>query len=125
MNSNVPMRFKLRSNSYIGFPIMFLSLGELLPQVVQRQFLALVRLVEAEVPVVMEPPAVVELLGVVVQGHPLIHEVHCSYLTQLWNSTKSYSGITKGLGLRTYKVCKVSNVSSMRVYEKLMHICVG
>jgi hypothetical protein len=40
MNLNVPMKFKLRSGSYIGLPIMFLSLGELLPQAVQQQFLA-------------------------------------------------------------------------------------
>jgi hypothetical protein len=26
---NVPMKFRLKNDSYIGFPIMFLSIGEL------------------------------------------------------------------------------------------------
>jgi hypothetical protein len=43
MSSSMPMKFKLRSDSYIGVPIMFISLKELWPQVVQRQLLALVR----------------------------------------------------------------------------------
>ncbi len=66
MNSNVPMKFKLKSGGYIGLPIMFLSLKELWPQVVLRQLLALVRQVEAKMPVVMEPLKVVELPKVVV-----------------------------------------------------------
>jgi hypothetical protein len=77
MNLDVPIRFKLRSGGYIGLPIMFLSLRELLPQAVQRQFLVVVRLIVVK----MEPLEVVELLGVVVQGHPIVHEVHCLYLT--------------------------------------------
>jgi hypothetical protein len=36
---SVPMRFRLKNGDYIGLPIMFLSLGELWPQVVQRQLL--------------------------------------------------------------------------------------
>ncbi len=42
MNSGVPMRFRLKSGSYIGLPIMFLSLRKLWPQVVHRQFPALI-----------------------------------------------------------------------------------
>jgi hypothetical protein len=34
MNSNVPMKFRLKSGGYIGLPIMFLSLQELWPKVV-------------------------------------------------------------------------------------------
>jgi hypothetical protein len=37
----------------------------------------------------------------------------------------SYNEITKGLGLRSCEVCKISSVSSMRVCEKPMHGCVG
>ncbi len=80
---------------------------------------------EAKMPMVVEPLEVVELLGVVVHGHPLVHEVHCSYLTQLWNSSVSYDRITKGLGLKNYGICKISNISPMRVCDKLMHRCVG
>ncbi len=64
MYLNVPIRLKLRSGNYIGLPIMFISLGELWPQVVQQQLLALVRQVEIEMLMVMEPLEVVELLGV-------------------------------------------------------------
>jgi hypothetical protein len=39
MKLGVPMRFKLRNGSYTDLPIMFLSLGELWPQVVQWPFL--------------------------------------------------------------------------------------
>jgi hypothetical protein len=53
MNSDMPMRFILRSGGYIDLPIMFLSLGELWPQVVQWQLLALVWQVEVEVPMVV------------------------------------------------------------------------
>jgi hypothetical protein len=65
MNSNVPMKFRLKSGSYIGLPIMFLSLGELWPQMVQWQLLALVQRVVAKTPVVVEPPKMVEPLEVV------------------------------------------------------------
>jgi len=34
MNLGVPVIFKLKSGIYINLPIMFLSLGELRPQVV-------------------------------------------------------------------------------------------
>jgi hypothetical protein len=74
---------------------------------------------------VVEPPKVVELLGVVVWGHPLIHEVHCSYLTQLWNSSVSCGRITKGLGLKSCGVCKISNVIPIKFYKELMHECIG
>jgi hypothetical protein len=73
----------------------------------------------------VKPLEMVELLGVVVQGHPLVHEVHCLYLIQSWNYSVSCDGITKGLGLRSYGVCKISNVSPMKVCEKLMHKCIG
>ncbi len=59
MNSGVPMKFKLKSGSCIGLPIMFLSLRGLWPQVVQKQLLALVWQVEAKMSVVVEPPEVV------------------------------------------------------------------
>jgi hypothetical protein len=42
MSLGVPMKFRLRSGGYIGLPIIFLSLRELWPQVVQHQFLALI-----------------------------------------------------------------------------------
>ncbi len=42
------MIFRLRSGGYIGHPIMFLSLGQLWPQVVQQQLLALIRQVEVK-----------------------------------------------------------------------------
>jgi hypothetical protein len=45
---------------------------------------------------VVEPTKVVELSGVVVQGHPLVHKVHCPYLTQLWTSSMNCDKITKG-----------------------------
>jgi hypothetical protein len=31
----------------------------------------------------------------------IVHGVHYPYFTQLWNFFVSYSGITKGLGLRS------------------------
>jgi hypothetical protein len=102
MSLGVPMIFILNSGGYIGFPIMFLSLRELWPQVVQQQLLALIWQVEMEVPMVMESLKVVELHGVVVQGHPLVHRDHCPHLTQLWNSFVSCNEITKGLGLKSY-----------------------
>jgi hypothetical protein len=57
---------------------------------------------EMEVLMVMESLKVVELQGVVVQGHPLIHRDHCPHLTQLWNSFVNCNEITKGLGLKSY-----------------------
>ncbi len=66
---------------------------------------------EVKMPMVVEPLKVVELPRVVVQRHPLIHGVHYSYLTQLWNSSMSCNGNTKGLGLKSCGVCKISNVS--------------
>jgi hypothetical protein len=66
MNSNMPMKLKLKSGAHIGLPIMFLSLGKLWPQLVQWQFLALVRQVEAKMPLVVEPLEVVEQLGAMV-----------------------------------------------------------
>jgi hypothetical protein len=71
-----------------------------------------------------EPLEVVELLGVVVQGHALVHGVHYLYLIQLWNSFVSCNGITKGLGLRSCRICKISNINPMRVCENPMHGCV-
>jgi hypothetical protein len=53
MSLGVPIIFKFTSGDYIGLPIMFLSLGELRPQVVQRQLLALVWQVETEMPMVV------------------------------------------------------------------------
>jgi hypothetical protein len=47
------------------------------------------------------------------------------YLTQLWNYYTSCGRITKGLRLTSYGVCKISNVSPMRVCERFMHKCVG
>ncbi len=73
----------------------------------------------------MEPPEMVELPRVVVQGHPLVHGFHCPYLTKLWNSSMSCSGITKGLRLRSCRVCKISNINPMRVCQKPMHECLG
>jgi hypothetical protein len=53
MNSGMFMRFKLKTGDYIGVPIMFLSLGELWPQMpVQWLVLTLVQQVEAEGPMV-------------------------------------------------------------------------
>jgi hypothetical protein len=43
MSSGVPMKFKLKSGGYIGLLIMFISLRELWPQVMQLQLLTLVR----------------------------------------------------------------------------------
>jgi hypothetical protein len=57
------MKFKLRSGDYIGLLIMFLSLGELWPQVVQWQLLALIQQMEMEVLAVVEPLEMVELPG--------------------------------------------------------------
>jgi hypothetical protein len=37
----------------------------------------------------------------------------------------SYDKITKGLKLKSYRVCKISNVNPMRACEKLMHGCIG
>jgi hypothetical protein len=62
----MPMKFKLRNGGYIGLPIMFLSLRELWPQLVQWQLLTLIQQVGVEVLVIVEPPKVVELPGVVV-----------------------------------------------------------
>jgi hypothetical protein len=56
---------------------------KIVAQVVHWQLLTLLWQMGVEVPLVMEPLKVVELLGVVVQGHPLVHGVHCPYLTQL------------------------------------------
>jgi hypothetical protein len=81
MNLSVSMRFKLNSGIFIGLPIMFLSLRELWPQVMQWQFLILVWQVEMETLMAMEPSKEVELLGVVVQGYPLVDGVHCPHLT--------------------------------------------
>jgi hypothetical protein len=80
---------------------------------------------EVEVPLIVEPPKVVELLGVVVQRHPLVHGVYYSYLTQLWNSSMNCNEITKGLELKSCGVCEISNVSPMKVYKKPMHGCIG
>ncbi len=66
MNLNVPMKFRSRNVSYTSLPIMLLSLGELWPQVVQQQFLALAQQVEAKVLMVVEPLKVVDLSHVVV-----------------------------------------------------------
>jgi hypothetical protein len=107
------MRFKLKSGGYIGLSIMFLSLQELWPQVVQWQLLALVQQMGAEVAIVMEPLEVVELPKVVVQGHPLVYRVYCMYLTQLWNSSMNCGRITKGLRLKSCEICKISNISPM------------
>ncbi len=49
----------------------------------------------------------------------------CSYLTQLWIFLVNYGEIIKGLGLRSYEVCRNSNVSPMRACEKHVHECVG
>jgi hypothetical protein len=38
MSLSMPMKFKLKNVDYIGLPFMFLSLGELWPQVVQQLF---------------------------------------------------------------------------------------
>jgi hypothetical protein len=70
MNLGVPMRFRLRSDDYIGIQIMFLSLRKLWPQVLQQQLLALFQ--QVEMPLAVKPLQVVELLRVVVQGHPLV-----------------------------------------------------
>jgi hypothetical protein len=43
MNLCMPMKFKLRNGGYIGLPIMFLSLRELWPQLVQWQLLTLIQ----------------------------------------------------------------------------------
>ncbi len=64
MNLGVPMRFRLRSDDYIGLQIMFLSLRKLWPQVVQQQLLTLFQ--QVEVPLAVEPLQVVELLRVAV-----------------------------------------------------------
>ncbi len=37
--------------------------------------------------------------------------VHCSYLTQLWNFFMNCDEISKRLGLRSYRVYKISNIS--------------
>jgi hypothetical protein len=75
--------------------------------------------------VIVEPFEAVELPGVVVHGHPIIHEVHCSHLTQLWNFFMNCGGIIKGLRLKSYRVCTIFNVSPMRVCKKSMHGCIG
>jgi hypothetical protein len=54
------MIFRLRIGGHIGLPIMFLSLVELWPKVVQHKLLALIRQMEVEMPLVVEPPKVVE-----------------------------------------------------------------
>lgn len=33
--------------------------------------------------------------------------------------------VTRGFKLRNYRICKSSNISAMRAYERLMHRCVG
>ncbi len=125
MSLGVSMRFKLKSDDIIGLLIMFLSLRELWPQVMQWQFVTLIWQVEMETLVAIEPLEVVELLGVVVQGHPLVHGLHYPHLTQLWNFSLSCNIITKRSRLKNYGVCRISNVSPMKACEKTMHGHVG
>ncbi len=56
------MIFKLKICGHIGLPIMFVSLGELWLEVVQQQLLTLIQQMEVEVPLVMEPPEMVEMV---------------------------------------------------------------
>jgi len=67
----------------------------------------------------------VKLPEVMVQGNSLIHMFHCPHSIQLWNSFMSCDIITKGLGLKSYEVCKISYVSPMKAYKRPMHGCIG
>jgi hypothetical protein len=37
----------------------------------------------------------------------------------------SYNIITKGLGLKSYKIYKIFYISPMKAYERPMHKCIG
>jgi hypothetical protein len=58
-------------------------------------------------------------------GASISTRAHCPYLSQLWNYFVNCDKITKRLGLISCGVCKISNVSPMRVCEKPMYVCVG
>ncbi len=44
---------------------------------------------------------------------------HCPYLTQLWIFSVNCNEITKGLGLKSCEVCKISNVSPRELVRSL------
>ncbi len=69
---------------------------------------------------VMGPLEVVEPLKLVIPAFPLVREVYCLGLTQLWNFSTSCSKINKGFVLKKYEVCKSFNISPMEAYKRPM-----
>jgi hypothetical protein len=66
MSLGMPMKLILKSDGYIGPPIMTLSLGGLWPTSGATTIFNVILVNGMVVPMVVEPPKVVELLGVVV-----------------------------------------------------------